>query len=640
LGKFCVEKAWIADGFPGELDDYIEGKRRDARGPKHAHVPSITVKEEPFISPREILEAYNQDSPSHTKFFVAKLEEVRAQLEECLAKGDYRKAVSIVKRSAKIEPSAFQEQALFSSIDNLVHQREIVNQHHYDEQLEEYRESKQQHRDATPPQSVSHSDRKHSDEEGKASAHLTKRSDESSAPLTERRDESQDNIRRDSFGSELDASRHSDPKVAETKPDLPVLGAIATSEYKEEIADDILDFVQSQKSPLEAVKAAPQTPKPQFTRLSFDDFKGVVLEWYKENEIPSAQEAAKRASLEDKLAETIQEYEQLRNFKVANNEDVSAIDSILKTLRSQVPKKQETPRQVDEGRFWDSCRRNLHEAFVFYAKQQKMLGTKPSFEDISRNLSTLNIGKFVRFFRDFGLMENGALHKGSTTAGRVLDRKTLVKIFMKHSIVQKEMEEEHFLKALDAAAEAYYNRRFDALLESNEANKPLEDKRRMFFRVLEVDNFEAMHPKFKGFGKPFGSNTDNRIPENDLAQRYKYKQYQHQRLSVEEYKKIKAMKVVVSTEPQKVEPVHKAPADAIVSYQNPVNTKVKTAKKGRNPFTWQGLGDMQPEQLKDADDDFDIKDLIVEDSSEEDEYLAKQFPISPRHDEVFITAGK
>jgi hypothetical protein len=627
VGKFCIEKAWIADGFPGELDDYVEGKRRVAEGPKHSHVPSITLKEEPSISPREILEAYNQDSPSHTKFFVANLEEVKAQLEECLAKGDYKKAVNIVRRSAQIEPSASQEQALLTSVEHLVQQRQIVNQHRYDEELEKYRQIKQKHRELTPTPSESHSDRKHSDEERKASEHPTKRSDES-----------QDDSRKHSFGSELDVSRHSDAKAAE--PKLPMLDAIATSEYKEEIADDILDFAQAggQKSPLEEVKEAPQTPKPQLARLSFDDFKGVVLEWYKENEIPSAQEVAKRASLEVKLAETIREYEELRSIKVANNEDVSAIDSILKTLRSQVPKKQETPRQVDEGRFWDSCRRNLHEAFAFYARQQKMLGTKPSFEDISRNLSTLNIGKFVRFFRDFGLMDNGGLHKGSIPAGRVLDRKTLVKIFMKHSLLQKEMEEEHFLKALDAAAEAYYSRRFDAMFELNEADRPVEDKRKMFFKVLEVDNFEAMHPKFKGFGKPFGSNTDNRIPENDLAKRYKYKQYQHQRTSVEEYKQMKAMQIMVTEKPQKVEPVHKAPADAIVSYQNPVNTKVKNAKKGRNPFTWQGLGDMQPEQLKEADDDFDIRDLIVEDSSEEDEYLTKQFPASPRHEEVFITA--
>lgn len=68
-------------------------------------------------------------------------------------------------------------------------------------------------------------------------------------------------------------------------------------------------------------------------------------------------------------------------------------------------------------------------------------------------------------------------------------------------------------------------------------------------------------------------------------------------------------------------------------------TKIKNLKQHRNPFTWQGLGEMNPEQLKDAEDDFDIKNLIVDDESEEDEYLNKQYPLA-NIPEPFVAASK
>mmetsp|Transcript_23252 Transcript_23252/g.41371 ORF Transcript_23252/g.41371 Transcript_23252/m.41371 type:complete len:606 (-) Transcript_23252:906-2723(-) len=507
-------------------------------------------------------------------------------------------------------------------IETFVQQREIVNQHRYEENLDKYREAKaklqeQQLNEQQAQQSI------------RSSKHKT------TGKTTNRRGLDEEDDVEEVMNEMLDQveSNESKPQRNEQGPlkePIQLLQQIKTSEYREEIADDLLEFVKEKELDRRVEEPeVPVTPRIQLTVLTFDDFRSLVLKWYKENDIPSVQEAAKKETLEAKLAATIREYEAIRTAKADSGEDISSIDVILKTLKAQLAaskKRSEAKPIIEDKQFWDTCRRNLHEAFVFYAKQQKLLGLKPSFDEIQRNLTILNVGKFLRFFRDFGLME-----KKKETDTKKLERKVLIRIFMKHSIVQKEMEEESFIKAIDAAAEAYFGKR-DA------QSMPIEDKRKLFYKIIEADNFEAMQKKFKGFGKPFGSNTDNRIPENDLAKRYKYKQYNHQRMSVEEFKKLKAAKV---QESPRFEHVHKAPADAIVSYQNPTKvTKADVAKKGRNPYTWQGLGDMQPEQLKDADDDFDIKDLIVEDSSDEDEYLAKQFPISPRQDEVFITATK
>ena len=56
--------------------------------------------------------------------------------------------------------------------------------------------------------------------------------------------------------------------------------------------------------------------------------------------------------------------------------------------------------------------------------------------------------------------------------------------------------------------------------------------------------------------------------------------------------------------------------------------KKKIQKQPKTPFTWQGLGEMNPEQLKDENDDFDIKNLILQDESDEDEYLHRQYPLA------------
>lgn len=579
--------------------------REDEAAGTHQKFPSITLKEEPFLSPREMEQIYNRDSPRHVKSFAAKLEEAKSKIDVHLANWDYKQALEVVKRTAQIAPSEAQELSLFKAIEDFAQQREIVNQNRFEDELERYRAAK-----AT---SGSHSRRDSVSQNGSS-----QRKDDLDEPANKSLEE-----------GEVDAEERADSEEHSSRKPYQYLQNVKTSEYKQEIADDILDIAKISSTKL-VEPDLPSTPKPQLTKLTFDDFKAIILPWYNENEILSVQEAAKKESLEAKLAATILEYQNMREAKAAIGEDVTAIDIILKTLKTQQAKtKTVEVKPIPDKVFWDQCKRNLHEAFVFYAKQQRLIGNKPSFDDISRNLSTLNIGKFLRFFRDFGIMGENKREDEP----RHLERKLLIKIFMKHSILHKEMEESHFLEALDTVAKVFYKKNPD-LQDSS-----IEEKRKIFYKNLEIDNFEVMHKKFIGFGKAFGSNTDNRIPPNDPAKRYKYRQTGEQRLSVEEFKKLRATKVI--QESPKFEPMHKAPADAIVSYQNPAKLgKIENGKKGRNPFTWQGLGDMQPEQLKDTDDEFDIKDLVVDDSSDEDEYLAKQFPASPQQEGFFITAPK
>jgi hypothetical protein len=495
LARYCIEKAWVADGFPGELDEYTAHRRT------------------------ECLQHSQQTSTSQA--FELQVGKYRTEIEESLGKRNYSEAVQLVKDNTRMDASPSQVKSLLSLINDLVKQKHNKTQ---------------------------------------SLALRTRMSSEGS--------------------------------------------------------------IGQMSEPLDSNDEAiyPEVPKRHAVQLSYEEFMSVLIPWWNLPKSASVHTTKKLDTLSSKLLVTIDEFERLRMAKALGGEDVGPLEIILKSLKKQLSHLQSTGYQPFPDHFLAKCKQNIHQAFCFYARSQNLLGTKPDFEEISRNLRTLSVGKFIRFFRDFGLME-----KPRDKQQRGLDRKVLTKIFMKYSVFQKEMGEDLFVQALDLAAEAYYSRKFDAVFETNEAQKSLEEKRKQFYRVLELDDFVAVHRKFKGFTSPFGTKTDYRIPEDDPARRYKYKEYHHQRLTVEEFRrKRNASKETI--QPRR-EHAHKAPSDAIVAFQKPTNVKAEAGNKGRNPFTWQGLGDMQPEQLRGPGDNFNIDDLIVDDSSDEE---GKQLSFAPR----------
>lgn len=337
--------------------------------------------------------------------------------------------------------------------------------------------------------------------------------------------------------------------------------------------------------------------------------------------------------LHTKLVETIKDYQKLRSQKLSNGEDTSIIDNLIITLKSQIKSLQNNYVKLKrEKPFEERCEMGLHDIFLYYAKQQSMLGKTPTFEIIQKNLETLTLGKFLRFCRDFEIMESRSLPDK-----KVLTRDTCQKIFIKNAILQKEMEEPQFLKAIKDISDVFFDKEFDKINKTDISKLPSEQKIHKIFELLGCHDSNFYSKKLKGFLVPFGSSPNNRIPDDDLSKKYKPKA----RRSPDSIYSSNTVRKIDRPEKRFKDNIfltqkyHRAPSDAIVALSpNKLNiqssftySKKAAVIKSRNPFTWQGLGEMTADQLKD-EENFDINELIVEEDCSEDEYVDKKYPLT------------
>ena len=363
---------------------------------------------------------------------------------------------------------------------------------------------------------------------------------------------------------------------------------------------------------------------------NYSDLEKVVCIWAESNNI-SFIETPTEDPLIAKLKVSISEFEQMKAEKESAGEDVEMLENVLKTLKMQLNKVVKDNGADAKSRklqiFNEKCAKTIKELFKFYSNQLRMLGKTPSFDSIQKNSSTWNISKFVCFCRDFNLL----LDKQRQVGVKTLELNTVKQIFIKNSVLQKEMDEGQFDQALSQLAVAYYDLDYEKLTGAQVSDKSEMEKREMMLRFMQFDQTQECLRRAKGFGMPFSSNTDNRIPENDLMKRYKYKPYKGQKAALEEWKmqKTSAPREKPSRGPT---PPKRSPVDAIVSYssgpeENLETTQSKYATKARNPYTWKTLGQLNPEEVMGKDEDFDLNNLIAEDS-DDDEILKKQYPLA------------
>jgi len=390
-------------------------------------------------------------------------------------------------------------------------------------------------------------------------------------------------------------------------------------------------------SPLPLGSPVVDTPAFQCQTITYEEFLSLIYSWYQKHRppfLPPDSPKPPAPDLQTKLIETIKEYQKLRNEKISNGEDTSVIDNLIITLREQLKSLQKPylNKIKKEKSFEELCKIGLHEIFSYYAKQQSMLGKTPTFDDILKNLETLTLGKFLRFCRDFEFMDAHSLPDK-----KVLTKEQVQKIFLKNSVLQKEMTETHFLNAIREISALYYDEEYDKINETDSKAMPKGEKLTKFYEYIGCSDANIYSKKLKGFLVPFGSGPNTRLPENDIAKKYKPKP----RRSPDS--RIASTTIRTIEKPEKTfrEPnifltqtaTHRAPSDAIVSLttkatsQNVSYAKRNVAMKARNPFTWQGLGEMTAEQLKD-EENFDINELIAEEDGSEDEYLDKRYPLA------------
>ena len=333
-------------------------------------------------------------------------------------------------------------------------------------------------------------------------------------------------------------------------------------------------------------------------------FWPAVEEWVGAN--PRVQATFKQNPTEqliEKLRKTIREVEEIGKAQDLSGQDSSSSHQLIQTLRSQLRALESPQKSGEDAVFQQKCKSSIHEIYVFYAKQTKMIGTKPSFDDILHSISVLNSGKFFKFLRDFQLLENSKI-----STRKVIDKATAMNIFKKTALFQKEMNEAQFTMALDLVAMSYFDSEFDRLNRTDLARLSMSEKRERLYRTLGLDQEAKYREKMKGYGIPFSSYTDYRIPPDDPARRYKYKEYKHQRMTLEQWKE--RMRGPMNSSITTAQPI---PEERSASM--PKQSSIKASGKGSGKGKKETMGSHR----KLDSSDFDLDDLIGNSGSESSE---------------------
>ena len=120
---------------------------------------------------------------------------------------------------------------------------------------------------------------------------------------------------------------------------------------------------------------------------------------------------AKEQEIIAKLIHTIKEYEELKLQRQQIGEETTVIDSLIGTLKDQLAKIQSgkiskpSKAKQKEAPVEEKSKDPLKEIFEFYAKQQNTAVKSALIEQLVQNYSILNLAKFLRFMKEFELMD-------------------------------------------------------------------------------------------------------------------------------------------------------------------------------------------------------------------------------------------
>ena len=197
---------------------------------------------------------------------------------------------------------------------------------------------------------------------------------------------------------------------------------------------------------------------------------------------------------------------------------MSALIQKIKIL-SQNPKKNTKNYELTE-----KTKAGIHEIFLFYSKQQFLLGKAPTFDSINRNSEVLTISKFLLFCKDFGLIKNSKNPRKIKSRSKIFSE-----IFRKNSNFGREMHEYQFVSALKSIAEVYFNEEYDTIHQTRYFNYSLQEKTKKLYEILNFDNEKIYKTYLKGNISHFGC-YPSRIPDNDLSKHYKLSPKKHKKM--------------------------------------------------------------------------------------------------------------
>ena len=260
-------------------------------------------------------------------------------------------------------------------------------------------------------------------------------------------------------------------------------------------------------------------------RLNFLEFVELMNLWgdkYQKERKTFLGKLIKTADRLRYVLETVGEFEELFDIISFNLFKLNKMITDLVALRKQ--------DEIEE-----KYKKSLEEIFLFYAKLQRIQGAEPTFESVEASNSTWNLGKFLKFCSDFELI----LKK--TEGVRATTKENLVCIFKKTAVNTRSMNFKQFLQALDKISEFLYSPDFDRQLLSNFAYKSLDEKRILLFEAMDIVDFQKIKQKIKPFGIGFNPDKKSRIPRTDPSHKYRFQIRPRQKVELENYQSAQKM---------------------------------------------------------------------------------------------------
>lgn len=258
----------------------------------------------------------------------------------------------------------------------------------------------------------------------------------------------------------------------------------------------------------------------KYLKLSFNQFVSLLEEW-------ASKENISQKSFDNSLQNIIKELNEVTSSSSPTKLTpiLTDLTKKLKNLNSSFHSKP----QNSSNSYLEVRVKSLKEIFNFYARQIKMLGNKPTFDEITEHQNLLNISKFTKFCQDFGITNKD--NKDHLTVQQV------TQAFLLGNECSRIMNFSQFIDSLDRLAEIYYNEQYDARNSTSVSRLKINEKRKMLYEFLQLENRNEYMQRAKGFGLPFSKEKAGfRIPEYDLSKKYKFRDMTERKLKVTEWR--------------------------------------------------------------------------------------------------------
>ena len=392
-------------------------------------------------------------------------------------------------------------------------------------------------------------------------------------------------------------------------------------DFSKEQPENFLEFMQKCKIQVQAneVKHLKKLLKAAKDLENIENVLKVLVDWY--NSYHSK-------DLRAKLMSTINDYEKLKLENCSIDERIS-IDNLIHSLKSQmnkIPNKSNANYEISEN-IVEKSQIGLSEIFRHYSKQQFLIGKNPTFENISKNLQILTLAKFLKFCKDFQIIQVNSTERDARKRS-----KWPKLLFKKFSDFNRDMHEHQFIASMELIADHYLDSDYDKRNNTDWASCTSQVKTCKFFEIMGFSDPAIYSKKLGEIAAHFGVENYSRIPENDPSKKYKYdpEKYRKLKMSVDEWKVRKMENSKQLEDPsqrlirKQSEHIFSTLTSKPTKLKKPLGASLKPSEK--KTFTFRELQDLKLEDLQSLNLDQDLNSLIV---PAEDEHLSRYLSRNP-----------